>query len=186
MLAGLYSFTCPHMSGTQLVQSMFTTQLSYRAFLSPSDRSWWLQTDMPLQQWGFIFRHFVNHPEGLPCWLKFELAQFICFFSPCPCLFVLSPRKLQSFGSKQVIVWGWTVSVFTVPAPLCAFHSNCLHCQDVTKQISLETKEKMFLEKERTMTASISSPRIFSVFQTYRSEIELKSPCRIMHSQVIS
>lgn len=147
MLAGLYAFTCPRVSGTQLVQSMFTTQCIYRAFPSFSGRSWWLQTDVPPQQWSFIFRHFVNHPQGLPCWLKFELVQFTCFSSPCSRLFVLSPWKLQSFGPKQVIVWGWAVSVFTMPAPLCAFHSNCLHCQDVTKQISLETKEKDVSQK---------------------------------------
>lgn len=29
-----------------------------------------------------------------------------------------------------------------MPAPLCVFHSNCLHCQDMTKQISLEREGK--------------------------------------------
>lgn len=51
------------------------------------------------------------------------------------CLFALSPWKRQSFGENPWLS-GW--AVFTVSAPLCVFHSNCLRCQDVTKQTSHE------------------------------------------------
>lgn len=89
--AGLGSFTCLCMSGTQLVQSMFAIQHSQR--VSPVFL-WSCHGDCKLtclfDNEAVFFRHFVNHPQGLPRWLKFEWARFTCFSLLLPvCLYCL-------------------------------------------------------------------------------------------------
>lgn len=120
---GLDTFTFPYMSGTQLVQSMFTIQHGYRALPSLSlVVSWWLQTNTPLQQWSCFFSAIllITLRAFLVDWNLSERALH-AFPLPSPCLFVLSPWKLQSFWWKHIIVRGWAVSAFTMPAPLCVF-----------------------------------------------------------------
>lgn len=168
--SSLDMFTCPYTSDTQLVQSIFTKQHGYRAsavFL------WSCHGDCKLtclfDNEAVFFCHFLNHPQGLLRWLKFEWARFICFSPSSACLFVLSCWKWQSLWWKHIIIRGWAVSVFTMPAPLCVFHSNCLHCQDVTKQISLERGERRCFSNMEGQWLLQAIPSIFPTFQTQRS-----------------
>lgn len=90
-IAGLDTFTYPYTNGSQLVQSMFTLQHRYRA--SPVFL-WSCHGDCKLtclfNNEDVFFRHFVNHPQGLPGWLKFEWACFTCFSLLLPvCLYCL-------------------------------------------------------------------------------------------------
>lgn len=90
-IAGLDTFTYPYTSGTQVVQSAFTLQQRYRA--SPVFL-WSCHGDCKLtclfNNEDVFFRHFVNHPQGLPHWLKFEWACFTCSSLPLPvCLYCL-------------------------------------------------------------------------------------------------
>lgn len=173
---GSDAFTCSHTSDTWLVQNMFTTQHGYRAsgvFL------WSCHGDCKLtclsnNEAVFSAILLITLRAFFIDWNSSERVLY-AFPPPSHSLFVLSRWKLQSFRWKHIIISGWAVSVFTMPAPLCVIHRNRLHCQDVTKQISLEREGKRcFSNTEGQWLPRAISP-IPSTFKSQRSWIELRS-----------
>lgn len=125
-----------YISCARLVGSGFTSQNKQKSSPSLSGcvmvtASWHARSTMKV----FFSAILLISLRALPRWLNFEWAFGTCFHPLLLCLFALSPWKLQSFGDNPQML-GW--AVFTMLAPLCVFHSNCLHCQDVTKQMSHE------------------------------------------------
>lgn len=105
-------------------------------------------------------RHFVNHPQAfLLDWnfskrvlymLSSSLRQSVCMVSLKIAIFQAKPCNCQRtscvcvYNASPIVIFFFLFS-----------HSNCLHCQDVTKQISREReKEETFPSHEGTIAPS--------------------------------